>query len=113
MLRLTQLIYLMLPVYFSNMAPPFVKYWPGWNRPISRRWLGDHKTVVGFVLGVAVATMTAFAQSLIARTGFHCLAVTRCLSRVPICHLSGGATSLGVRRITVVFGVRFSRDLVI
>jgi CDP-2,3-bis-(O-geranylgeranyl)-sn-glycerol synthase len=66
MLRLTQLIYLMLPVYFANMAPPFVKYWSGWNRPISRRWLGDHKTVVGFLLGVAVATITAFVQSLIA-----------------------------------------------
>jgi CDP-2,3-bis-(O-geranylgeranyl)-sn-glycerol synthase len=31
MLRLAQLFYLMLPVYFANMAPPFVKYWSGWN----------------------------------------------------------------------------------
>jgi CDP-2,3-bis-(O-geranylgeranyl)-sn-glycerol synthase len=59
------LIYLMLPVYVANMAPPFVKYWPGWNRPISRRWLGDHKTVVGFLLGVATATAIAYMQSLI------------------------------------------------
>jgi CDP-2,3-bis-(O-geranylgeranyl)-sn-glycerol synthase len=66
MLRFTQLIYLMLPVYFANMAPPFVKYWSGWNPPISRRWLGDHKTVLGFLLGVAVATATTFVQSLIA-----------------------------------------------
>ena len=66
MLRFTQLIYLMLPVYFANMAPPFVKYWSGWNPPISRRWLGDHKTVVGFLLGVVVATATTFLQSLIA-----------------------------------------------
>lgn len=63
MLRIAQLIYLMLPVYFANMAPPFVKYWSGWNRPISRRWLGDHKTVAGFLLGVTVAVVTAFAQS--------------------------------------------------
>jgi CDP-2,3-bis-(O-geranylgeranyl)-sn-glycerol synthase len=66
MLRLAQLFYLMLPVYFANMAPPFVKYWSGWNRPISRRWLGDHKTVVGFLLGVAVATVITFIQSQIA-----------------------------------------------
>jgi CDP-2,3-bis-(O-geranylgeranyl)-sn-glycerol synthase len=66
MLRFAQLFYLMLPVYFANMAPPFVKYWSGWNRPISRRWLGDHKTVVGFLLGVAVATVITFIQSLIA-----------------------------------------------
>lgn len=65
MLRFAQLIYLMLPVYVANMAPPFVKYWPGWNRPISRRWLGDHKTVVGFLLGVAAATVITFMQSLI------------------------------------------------
>ena len=69
MTRLIQLIYLMLPVYLANMAPPFVKYWPGWNRPISRRWLGDHKTVAGFAFGVAAATGTAFAQSLVAWDG--------------------------------------------
>ena len=63
MLRLVDLAYLMLPAYFANMAPPFVKYWPGWNRPISHRWLGDHKTVVGFALGVLVSVLVAYAQS--------------------------------------------------
>jgi CDP-2,3-bis-(O-geranylgeranyl)-sn-glycerol synthase len=63
MLRLAQLLYLMLPVYVANMAPPFVKYWPWWNRPISKRWLGKHKTVVGFLLGVAAGVATAFVQS--------------------------------------------------
>jgi CDP-2,3-bis-(O-geranylgeranyl)-sn-glycerol synthase len=56
-------MYLLLPVYLANMAAPFAKYWHGWNRPISQRWLGEHKTVVGFALGVAVAVVTAFAQS--------------------------------------------------
>ena len=65
MLRFAQLMYLMLPVYMANMAPPFVRYWPGWNRPINSRWLGSHKTIVGFVAGVAVATMTTFLQSLV------------------------------------------------
>jgi CDP-2,3-bis-(O-geranylgeranyl)-sn-glycerol synthase len=63
MLRFLQLVYLMLPVYLANMAPPFAKYWHGWNRPISRRWLGDHKTVIGFALGVAVAVAVTFVQS--------------------------------------------------
>jgi CDP-2,3-bis-(O-geranylgeranyl)-sn-glycerol synthase len=66
MLRLTELVYLMLPVYFANVVPPFLKYWSGWNRPINQRWLGEHKTVMGFLLGVTVATMIAFLQSLIA-----------------------------------------------
>jgi CDP-2,3-bis-(O-geranylgeranyl)-sn-glycerol synthase len=63
MLRFLQLVYLMLPVYLANMAPPFVKYWRGWNHPISRRWLGDHKTVMGFAFGVAAAVAVTFAQS--------------------------------------------------
>jgi len=61
--RLLELIYLMLPCYAANMAPPFVKYWRGWNQPIDRVRLGSHKTVVGFALGVAVGLLVAFIQS--------------------------------------------------
>src|SRR5256712_12230804 len=51
------------------MAPPFVRYWKGWNRPISRRWLGTHKTVLGVVLGVVAATLTTLVQWLVAGAG--------------------------------------------
>src|SRR2546426_12057565 len=51
------------------MAPPFVRYWKGWNRPISRRWLGTHKTVLGVVLGVVAATLTTLVQWLGAWAG--------------------------------------------
>jgi len=47
------------------MAPPFVKYWHGWNRPISRAYLGDHKTIVGFSLGIVAGIVTAFLQSFV------------------------------------------------
>jgi CDP-2,3-bis-(O-geranylgeranyl)-sn-glycerol synthase len=63
MMRAAELLFVMLPAYCANMAAPFAKFWPGWNRPIHRRWLGDHKTVIGFVLGVAAATLTAYLQS--------------------------------------------------
>ncbi len=69
MTSLLQLVYLMAPAYLANMAPPFLKYWKGWNRPISRRWLGEHKTVGGVLLGVVVALMAAWTQSLIAWKG--------------------------------------------
>jgi CDP-2,3-bis-(O-geranylgeranyl)-sn-glycerol synthase len=62
-MRLAQLLYLVLPVYLANMAPPFVKFWRGWNPPINAPLLGSHKTVVGFAAGVAVAVATAFIQS--------------------------------------------------
>lgn len=62
-LHVLQLMYLMLPAYLANMAPPFMRFWPGWNRPISRRWLGDHKTVVGFCAGLAAAPVVTFVQS--------------------------------------------------
>lgn len=58
-----QLLYFLLPAYVANMAPPFVRFWRGWNRPISRRWLGDHKTVVGFASGMLAALATAAVQA--------------------------------------------------
>lgn len=67
--RLLRLLYVMLPAYAANMAPPFVKYWGGWNAPIAARHLGDHKTVVGFVIGVCAAIVVIFVQSRIAWTG--------------------------------------------
>ena len=67
--RLLELLYFMAPAYLANMAPPFLKYWRGWNRPISLRWLGAHKTVGGFVLGVLVALAVAYAQSVIGWEG--------------------------------------------
>lgn len=68
-MRIVELVYLMLPIYLGNMAPPFVRFWPGWNRPISRRWLGGHKTVIGFAFGVAVAAATASIQHALAWHG--------------------------------------------
>ena len=63
MQRLLELIYLMLPAYFANMAPPFARFWHGWNRLIHRESLGDHKTVVGFAFGVGAAVVVAFLQA--------------------------------------------------
>jgi CDP-2,3-bis-(O-geranylgeranyl)-sn-glycerol synthase len=68
-MRALQLIYLMLPIYVANMAPPFVKYWHGWNRPISVRWLGSHKTIIGFGTGIAAALAVSLAQAMLAWEG--------------------------------------------
>jgi CDP-2,3-bis-(O-geranylgeranyl)-sn-glycerol synthase len=62
-MRLLDLVYVMLPAYAANLAAPFAKFWPGWNRPINSRWLGGHKTVVGFALGVVASLFTAYLQS--------------------------------------------------
>ena len=62
-LRIIQLMYFMAPAYVANMVPPFLKYWRGWNPPISRRWLGSHKTVLGFTAGVVAGVVTAAVQS--------------------------------------------------
>lgn len=60
-MTLIELIVLMTPAYAANMAPPFVRFWRGWNPPIHERALGSHKTVVGFALGVVVGVLTAWA----------------------------------------------------
>lgn len=65
-LHLISLIYFMAPAYLANMTPPFVRYWKGWNRPIHQRLLGSHKTVLGFVLGVAVAVLVTRLQAALA-----------------------------------------------
>jgi len=75
-LRGIQLVYFMAPAYAANMLPPFVKYWRGWNPPISRRWLGSHKTVLGFAAGVSAAVLTALAQSYLAWPGAIAVRVT-------------------------------------
>lgn len=67
--RVTQLLYFMAPAYVANMSPPFVRYWTGWNPPISQRWLGNHKTVMGFAIGVLAAVVTTFVQSRVAWEG--------------------------------------------
>ncbi len=56
-------MYLMLPAYLANMAPPFTRFWRGWNRPISRKWLGEHKTVMGLCAGLTVALVVTFVRS--------------------------------------------------
>lgn len=66
---IAQLLYAMAPAYAANMTPPFVKYWPWWNRPISSRVLGAHKTVVGFVAGVIVAIAIVYVQYRVAWSG--------------------------------------------
>ena len=68
-MHVAQLVYLMAPAYAANMTPPFVRFWPGWNRPISRRWLGTHKTVLGAVAGVLTALVVAFVQARVDWTG--------------------------------------------
>lgn len=61
--HLLQLAYLMLPAYAANMAPPFTRFWPGWNRPIHAAALGSHKTIVGFMAGVFAGVLTTGAQA--------------------------------------------------
>lgn len=58
-----RLLYFMAPAYAANMAPPFVRFWKGWNRPIHVGLFGTHKTVVGFAAGVVAGIFTAGAQA--------------------------------------------------
>jgi CDP-2,3-bis-(O-geranylgeranyl)-sn-glycerol synthase len=61
--RAAWLVYFMLPAYAANMAPPFTRFWHGWNPPLSRRWLGGHKTLLGCLAGVVAAAVTAAIQA--------------------------------------------------
>lgn len=73
--RVLELMYFMAPAYIANMAPPLLRFWHGWNRPIHARLFGTHKTVLGFVLGVAVSIATTAIQAWLAlpwgRVDYH------------------------------------------
>lgn len=62
--ELARLAYFMLPAWLANMAPPFARFWPGWNRPIHRESLGDHKTVIGFAFALVVGFVAVAAQAI-------------------------------------------------
>ena len=64
--RLLQLLYFMAPAYAANMAPPLLRFWHGWNRPIHARLFGTHKTVLGFLLGVSVSLVVTAVQARLA-----------------------------------------------
>lgn len=61
--HLLQLAWFMLPAYAANMAPPFARFWPGWNRPIHAALLGSHKTVVGVAFALLASVATAAMQA--------------------------------------------------
>lgn len=67
MWRVVQLIDLMLPVYAANMAAPFsrlfARRFPRAVKPVSERWLGSHKTWLGYVLAIAAASAVALVQA--------------------------------------------------
>lgn len=62
-LHVLDLMYFMAPAYAANMAPPLLRFWHGWNRPIHQRLLGSHKTVLGLAVGVAAAIATTAMQA--------------------------------------------------
>jgi CDP-2,3-bis-(O-geranylgeranyl)-sn-glycerol synthase len=62
-LRIVELMVLIAPAYLANMAPPFLRFWHGPNPAISRAWLGEHKTVGGFVVGTLAGVLAAFFLS--------------------------------------------------
>lgn len=61
--RLADLVWFMAPAYAANMAAPFARFWPGWNRPLHEAHFGSHKTVAGFGLGVVAALAASGLQS--------------------------------------------------
>lgn len=65
-----QVLYLLLPAAFANMAPIFFKdswKWLAFPIDLNKKWkgkpiLGSHKTVRGFVAGILMAILIAFLQ---------------------------------------------------
>ncbi len=70
-MSILELLYLMLPAYFANMAPVFVRRIP-WNAPMDFgfslggiRLFGANKTWKGFVAGIVLALMAGLAMAVV------------------------------------------------
>ena len=70
MVSFLQLLYLMIPAYLANMAPPVLAKHSPWNAPMDFglsvggiRIFGSHKTWAGFAIGVLVALLAGFILS--------------------------------------------------
>ena len=59
------LAYFIAPAWAANMAAPLVVYWQGWNAPVSMRFFGDHKTVMGIVFALVAAVLATALQAFI------------------------------------------------
>ncbi|PIN80305.1 hypothetical protein COV11_04295 [Candidatus Woesearchaeota archaeon CG10_big_fil_rev_8_21_14_0_10_30_7] len=57
-----KLLYFILPIYFANMAPIFLSKLNFFNKPISKKLLGSHKTWKGFISGCLAGMLVALVQ---------------------------------------------------
>jgi len=60
-----QCMYLMLPAYFANMMPVLVKKINFLDKPISKKYLGNHKTWRGIVFGTLAGMLVAYIQKML------------------------------------------------
>lgn len=77
LLMILQAVYLMIPAYFANMAPIFVKKIPFLNYPVDFgkklkgiRIFGAHKTWRGLLFGTLAGIIMAYIQSVLYNVGF-------------------------------------------
>ena len=63
LLHALHLLYVMVPAWLANMAPPFARYWPQWNRPVHARWFGTHKTILGLLLAAGTGILVTAVQA--------------------------------------------------
>jgi CDP-2,3-bis-(O-geranylgeranyl)-sn-glycerol synthase len=77
-MMLLQVLYLLLPAYFSNMAPVIVRNCCTWmaipidfNKRLNGKPIfGKNKTVRGFVFGILFSILIAFIQFIVFKAGF-------------------------------------------
>ncbi len=71
MIDILSILYLFLPAFGANAAPVLFKKTPGLHRfnvPVLPQYLGTHKTIRGFILGVSFAIVISLLQWLLAES---------------------------------------------
>lgn len=63
-------LYFFLPAYIANAAPVLFKWLPYWEKTISEKHLGSHKTYRGFIVGFFAALLIITMQYFISTSSY-------------------------------------------
>jgi len=63
-------LYYFVPAYFANLVPPLVQWIPFLNKPINKKYFGNHKTWRGFVFACLFGLLFFYIQKLLYQVSF-------------------------------------------
>ena len=65
--QIISVLWLFLPAGIANMTIFLSRNINILSRPVSKKWIGEHKTCKGFVIGIGIAIVVVYLQAILSR----------------------------------------------